>query len=132
MNHEDTADELALRTTKLFLGISMECVSCHDGKGHLEKIGLWLTQRKREELWRQAAFFSNTFVAPVYGRIPEFMVNDTERGYDLTTKSALRLPRHKADLTSTFVLDNQKYDAAKGETARQAYAYADSAPAVRG
>ena len=31
MNHEDTCDELAIWTSKLFLGVNVECVSCHDG-----------------------------------------------------------------------------------------------------
>jgi len=122
MNHEDTCDEMALWTTKLFLGVSTECVSCHDGKNHLEKISLWLTKRKREEVWRQAAFFGKTFVAPVYGRIPEFMVRDCEHGYDPSTKSVLRLPRRNVDLTPTFILTGEKYDPATGESERQAYA----------
>lgn len=122
MNHEDTCDELALWTTKLFLGISTECISCHDGARHLEKISPWLAARKRAELWRQAAFFGKTYVAPQYGRIPEFMVADTAKGYDLSTKSAIRLPRNNADLTPTFMLTGEKYDSTKGETERQAYA----------
>jgi hypothetical protein len=56
MNHEDTYDEWAIRTGRIFLGINFECISCHDGKNHLDKINLWLTQRKRSDLWRQAAF----------------------------------------------------------------------------
>src|SRR6266478_7493615 len=61
MNHEDTADELAIWTSKLFLGVNIECISCHDGAGHLEKINLWLAKRKRAEIWRQAAFFRKTY-----------------------------------------------------------------------
>jgi cytochrome c553 len=57
--HEDTCDEIAMYSTKLFLGVNLECVSCHDGAGHLDNINLWLSQRKRVEFWRQAAFFGN-------------------------------------------------------------------------
>ena len=57
--HEDTCDEIALNATKIFLGVNMECVSCHDGARHIEDINLWLSQVKRVEFWRQAAFFSN-------------------------------------------------------------------------
>ncbi len=57
--HEDTCDEMALHATKAFTGVSMECIGCHDGAGHLEKINLWLSKRKRVEFWRQAAFFGN-------------------------------------------------------------------------
>ena len=122
VNHEDTCDELALWTTRLFLGVDMECISCHDGAGHLEKVNLWLSQRERPEVWRQAAFFSKTFVAPVYGRIPEFQVEDVEDGYDLTTKSIVRLPRFETDIRPTFVLSGEKYDPAGGESEREAYA----------
>ena len=121
-NHEDTSDELAIWTTRLFLGVDVECISCHDGAAHLEKINLWLARHKRADVWRQAAFFGKTFVAPIYGRIPEFMVNDTEDGYDLTTKSVVRLPRYKTDITPTFVLSGEKYEPGKGDTEREAYA----------
>ncbi len=122
LNHEDTADELALWSTKLFLGVSIECVSCHNGKGHLEKVNLWLSKKQRADVWRQATFFGKTYVAPVYGRIPEFIVNDTEKGYDVTTQSVLRLPRYKADLTPTFILTGEKYDPSTKESERETYA----------
>jgi hypothetical protein len=120
MNHEDTCDEIAIWTSKLFLGVNVECVSCHDGRGHLEKVNLWLSQKKRADLWRQAAFFGKTYVAPSYGRFPEFTVLDTEKGYDLSTKSTARMPRHSTDLTPTFMLTGEKLVPGKPE--RQAYA----------
>ncbi len=122
MNHEDTADELAIWTSRLFLGVDIECVSCHDGKGHLEKINLWMSKRKRADVWRQAAFFGKTYVAPVYGRIPEFRVNDSEKGYSLKTKSVVRLPRYPADLTPTFMVDGMKFEPKAGESEREQYA----------
>ena len=57
--HEDTCDEIALHTTRLFLGVNLECVSCHDGAGHVETTSVWHAKRKRVEFWRQAAFFGN-------------------------------------------------------------------------
>ena len=121
MNHEDTADEIAINTTKLFLGVNLECVSCHDGAGHLEKVNLWLSKRKREEMWRQASFFGKTFIDPSFGRSPQFLVKDTRKGYDLTTRSSLRPPRKKgADVTPTFLLSGEQ--ALAGESPRQAYA----------
>ncbi len=121
-NHEDTADELAIWTTRLFLGVDLECFSCHDGKGHLEKVNLWSARHKRADVWRQAAFFGKTYVAPVYGRIPEFRVNDSEKGYKLTTKSVVRLPRYPADVTPTFILDGARFEPTPGETEREQYA----------
>ena len=120
MNHEDTCDEMAIWTSKLFLGVNVECISCHDGRGHLEKVNLWLSQKKRADLWREAAFFGKTYVAPSYGRFPEFTVLDSEKGYDPTTKSTARMPRHQTDLTPTFLLTGEKLVPGKPE--RQAYA----------
>jgi hypothetical protein len=121
MNHEDTADEIAINTTRLFLGVSLECVSCHDGAHHLEKVNLWLSQRKRAEMWRQASFFGKTYISPVFGRSPQFMVKDSRAGYDLTTRSSLRPPRDKkADVTPTFLLTGEQIPA--GERPREAYA----------
>jgi len=57
--HEDTCDEIAIGVTKIFTGVNLECISCHDGANHLEKINLWLSKKKRIEFWRQAAFFGN-------------------------------------------------------------------------
>lgn len=121
VNHEDTADEIAIATTKLFLGVNLECISCHDGRGHLEKINLWLTRHTRADLFRQASFFGKTFIAPVFGRFPQFMVKDSRGGYDLTTVSALRPKRDpKADITPTFILDAAR--AEPTEKPREAYA----------
>ncbi len=121
MNHEDTADEIAINTTKLFLGVNAECISCHDGAHHLEKVNLWLSQRKRAELWRQASFFGKTYIAPVFGRSPQFMVKDTAKGYNLTTRSSLRPPRNaKVDVAPMFLLGGEA--PAVGEKPREAYA----------
>jgi len=55
---QDTWDVLTDRVTSTFLGVKTECVSCHHGRGHLEPINVYLTSRRREEFWRQSAFFS--------------------------------------------------------------------------
>ena len=57
--HEDMCDEIALHTTRLFLGVNLECVSCHDGRGHVDDLNLYLSKRKRVDFWRQSAFFGN-------------------------------------------------------------------------
>lgn len=120
VNHEDTCDEIVINTSKVFLGLNLECVSCHDGSGHLEKINLWLASRKRDELWRQAAFFGKTSILPTFGRSPQFSVRDTEKGYSLETKSALRPPRYKASLEPTFPMGGAQPE--PGENWREAYA----------
>ncbi len=109
VNHEDSFDEFAIRTSRVFLGINLECVSCHDGKGHLEQVNSWLTERKRAELWRQAAFFGNMRIYRPYGdMVDEFIVSDDGKGYDVASKSVVRPPRRPADVTPTFVLTGEK------------------------
>lgn len=121
INHEDTADEIAINTTKIFLGVNLECVSCHDGHHHLEKINIWLSQQRRAALFRQASFFGKTFIGPSFGRFPQFRVKDSAKGYDPSTTSSLRPPRKKTeDVTPTFLLTGEHSQA--GESDRQAYA----------
>ena len=122
MNHEDTCDEQAIWSTKLFLGVNTECISCHDGQGHLDKINLWLSTRKRADVWRQAAFFDKTSVTAVFGRVAEFQVRDIDKGYDLTTRSFIRLPRYAAEVHPTFILNGERFEPQKGESQRVAYA----------
>jgi hypothetical protein len=55
---QDTWDTLTDRVTVRFLGMKTECISCHDGRRHLEGINLYLTPKKRPEFWQMSAFFS--------------------------------------------------------------------------
>jgi len=58
INNEDTYDQWAISSCKVFLGINVECISCHDGRGHLEKVNQWLSKKTRQDFWKQAAFFA--------------------------------------------------------------------------
>lgn len=64
---QDTWDTLTDRVTTRFLGIKTECISCHDGRRHLEEINTYMAARKRSEFMRMSAFFSrmNMSVMPV-------------------------------------------------------------------
>ena len=55
---QDTWDFLTNRVTTIFLGVQTQCVSCHDGEGHLEQINLYLTDRRRTDFMSLSAFFS--------------------------------------------------------------------------
>jgi hypothetical protein len=48
--NENKAENLATRTSRLFLGVKLECAQCHDDRGG----GKW----KRRQFWEYAAFFS--------------------------------------------------------------------------
>src|SRR6185295_4487373 len=49
-------------STTQFLGFHTSCVSCHNGRRHLEKINLYLAPVTRAQFWQLSAFFSRTRV----------------------------------------------------------------------
>lgn len=55
---QDTWDTLTDRITVRFLGMKTECISCHDGRRHLENINLYMTPKKRQDFWQMSAFLS--------------------------------------------------------------------------
>jgi len=120
INNPDSYDEMAISTGKYFLGINLECVSCHSGRAHLDKINLWLTSVERQQLWRQAAFFSKLDITRPYSIGQEMMMTDGAKGYDITKPSVTRMPRYKADLSPEFLLSGEKPK--EGEDWRAAFA----------
>ncbi|MBM3776104.1 MAG: DUF1549 domain-containing protein, partial [Acidobacteria bacterium] len=119
--HEDTCDEIAVNATKLFLGIDLECVSCHDGAGRLDKINLWLSRRKRVEFWRQAAFFGNLRIFRPTHNNQEFAVlegpplrpeahwREGGNGYRMDAVSVLRVARDQnARVYPEFLLTKEQ------------------------
>jgi len=115
--HEDTSDEITVNVFKHFLGVNLQCISCHDGANHLEKINLWLAQRKRQELWRQAAFLGKTRVlrrVEVATDRDEYSIDDQGEGYDAAARSVVRMPRGgKGFLDPRFLLTGEKPETGK-------------------
>ena len=120
INQTDSYDEMAISTSKYFLGLNLECVSCHSGPGHLEKINLWLSRVRREQLWRHAAFFSNVLMSRPFGIGNEYELLDKGGHYDVTTRSVRRMPRYESDVSPQFLLTGEKPK--DGEPWREAYA----------
>ena len=120
INNTDSYDEMAISTGKCFLGVNLECVSCHGGAAHLDKINLWLKGVKRQQFWKQAAFFSKLNIGRPYGIGQEMDMSEKGGGYDITKPSVRRMPRFKSDLSPEFVLSGEKPK--EGENWRAAYA----------
>lgn len=57
MDRLDFIDEVSVEVARIFLGLNLDCVSCHDGAGHLDSINLYLTGKTREDFHKNAAFF---------------------------------------------------------------------------
>jgi hypothetical protein len=107
--YEDTADETIVQCSRLFLGINYQCISCHSGKGFLEKVNLGLVTKKRSELWAMAAFFGKMRIriVPFQDR---FTITEDGTGYDTMAASSVRMPRKGAEIQPTFLLSGEVGD----------------------
>ena len=125
VNQPDTVDEFTVTYSKVFLGISVACISCHDGAGHLEKVNLFLVKKKREEFFSQAAFFGKTRQIMNwengYQANTEYTVDDEAPGYDRKAESIVRVPRRGKGLSEPrFLLTGEA--PREGENARDGLA----------
>ncbi|HEX4950758.1 MAG TPA: DUF1553 domain-containing protein, partial [Blastocatellia bacterium] len=111
-NYEDTADEIIVNTSRIFLGINYQCISCHGGKGFLEKMSLDLVSKKRQDFWKMAAFFGKMRmrVVPYQDRMT---LTDDGDGYNPKGWSQVRLQREGGDVHPTFILTGEKADLSK-------------------
>src|SRR5438552_14284512 len=57
INRLDWVDEITSDIGRVFLGLSMDCFSCHNGAGHADSFNMFLGSKKRVDFWQQAAFF---------------------------------------------------------------------------
>ncbi len=58
---QDNWDQQAANASSVFLGIShLNCVLCHNGRGHLDALSLWGKTATRSQAWGMAAFFSHS------------------------------------------------------------------------
>ncbi len=56
----DALDDYVGSLTSSFLGVQTNCISCHDGAGHLESVNVDLSKRKRRDFWGMAAFLASS------------------------------------------------------------------------
>ncbi|MBM3786762.1 MAG: DUF1553 domain-containing protein [Acidobacteria bacterium] len=125
VNQPDTVDEFTVTYSKVFLGLNLACISCHDGAGHLEKVNTFLVTKKREDFFRQAAFFGKTRQIMNwengYQANTEYTVDDEAPGYERGAESIVRVPRRgKGVAPPAFLLTGEQPKA--GEHARDALA----------
>lgn len=108
----DTHDELVVLFGKTFLGVNFSCVSCHDGKAHLEKVNVWLTGKTRREFFAFASFLGKTRYIPhtedTQALMGHFIVDDLAPGYDTKSGTMLRTPRWGGPNTPAFPLTGEK------------------------
>lgn len=112
VNQPDTVDEFTITYSKVFLGLNLACISCHDGRNHLEKVNQFLTSKKRDEFFGQAAFFGKTRQIMNwengYQANTEYTVDDVGAEYDPKAESILRVPRRGGDASPRFLLSGER------------------------
>ncbi len=65
---QDIWDQQMANIATTFLGLSnLNCLECHNGRGHLDSLNLWGAQTTRMQAWGMASFLSHT---PSPGRTP--------------------------------------------------------------
>ncbi len=120
----DTHDELTILYGKVFLGINLSCISCHDGVNHLEPVNVYLTGQTRNDFHRLSAFLGQTRYMMYWEggdvKANEFMIDDLGPGYDTAGESMLRIARFGGENSPKFLLNDEP--AQEGELPREAFA----------
>ncbi len=58
---QDIMDQMTANTFDTFLGVThVNCLLCHNGRGHLDQLSLWGSQTTRYQAWQLASFLSRT------------------------------------------------------------------------
>jgi hypothetical protein len=100
---QDTTDQMTANMADTFLGITyVNCLLCHNGRGHLDSLSLWGGNITRYQAWQLASLLSHTQAArtPVNSsntNIYYWSLADNTKGYTndytLNTTSGNRPPR---------------------------------------
>jgi len=130
-NRLDILDQASVNISRIFLGVNIDCIGCHDGADHLEAINVYLSERKREEFHRQAAFLGNWRLLMSVNRTPaaslnNSLIDDEAAGYNTGrdapyyTAAESRFPRDGKSYTPAFILTGEQ--PRPGEDPRRALA----------
>jgi hypothetical protein len=104
---QDVWDGEAAAVAETFLGIShMNCLLCHNGRGHLDTISLWASGFTRYQAWGMSSFFSHVALrAPsVTTGTPTYWYADDsgyKTDYALNTTTGNRPARQPVGTTKT-------------------------------
>lgn len=114
MNRLDLIDEASVNLGRVFLGLNFDCISCHDGAGHTDTVNLYLTDKKRAEFHRQAAFLGKWRWLGDGMFFFNVIADDSGAGYTTgndapyTTAAAARFPRDGKTYEPAFILTGEK------------------------
>ena len=64
--HQDIWDSQTVLTATTFLGIShLNCLLCHNGRGHLDTLSVWGSHQLRSQAWGMSAFMAKTLTSNI-------------------------------------------------------------------
>ncbi len=108
---QDVWDQQTVNTVDTFLGIShLNCLLCHNGRGHLDALSLWGAQTSRTQAWGMASFLARTqtrntpTAGAVNGNPYYWSLEDNVRyktDYPLNTTTGNRPPRQPVGTQTT-------------------------------
>lgn len=109
---QDIFDQQTANIFDMFMGIAhVNCLLCHNGRGHLDSLSLWGSQTTRYEAWQLSSYLSHTetsrTTAPgaVGGQPYYWAVADNtkaaSRDYPLNTSTGNRPPRQPSGAETT-------------------------------
>ena len=124
---QDTYDNLSASTGARFLAQPYQCLSCHNGLGHLEQVNTGLSKKLRYDFWQNAAFFAQVQfdrVANAAGGTNQAINDNTTGAYRLNTTSGNKTPRQPVNngdsiINPAFFLTKEAPQS--GESRRAAY-----------
>jgi len=122
-----TYDNLSASTGNRFLAMPLQCLSCHNGLGHLEQVNSAMAKRTRYDFWKNAAFFAQVTAVrardAVTGQTETTLTDNTTGSYKLNTNSGNKVPRTPINgqdfVDPAFFLGGDT--PSSGETRRAAY-----------
>ncbi len=90
---QDTIDQMTANVFDTFMGMThVNCLLCHNGRGHLDSLSLWGSNTTRYQAWQLASFLSHTSMArtvadPSNKNVYYWSLLDNQKGH--TTDYAL-------------------------------------------
>ncbi len=84
---QDTTDQMTTNVADTFLGNSnVNCLLCHNGRGHLDSISLWAANTTRYQAWQLSSYLSHTQIARGYPdstnkNVYYWSLQDNTKGY---------------------------------------------------
>ena len=120
MNRLDFIDEASIDISRIFLGVNTDCISCHNGAGHLNSINLYLSRKTRTDFAREAAFLGRMRVIIGWSdRVlnvadDNTIYDDLGPGYNTAhdtpwyTPAENRFPRNGKTYTPAFLLTGEE------------------------